>query len=194
MSIIANVLADYGVVEGRACPHVHHIYKRLAFLATPGELVALLRHPSPVTRAYAASAMVASHPDALAEVYPLLRDRSSVRVDEGCVPRYPSISALVLRAVCDDLAESRARTDFLAKAASDTALAPSVRDAARSCYWSELPALPYGAHEPDEAQKARVLHGDYPKSKSEEWLEEVAATHPYWRMRFYAAYYLWNPA
>ncbi|MBN1771899.1 MAG: hypothetical protein JXB32_11590 [Deltaproteobacteria bacterium] len=198
VNIIANALADYGVLEERGVSiggwsYIFTVYERLAFLATRGELVALLRHPSPVTRAYAARAIVASHPDALAEVYPLLRDRSSVTVVEGCVPRHPSIPALVLREVCDHLPDSPARTSFLAKAAGDTALAPSVREAARTCSWWELPQLPDGVLEPDEEQNARMLQGGYPKPTSEEWFEEVAATHPYWRMRFYAAEDSWNP-
>ncbi|MBI5489421.1 MAG: hypothetical protein HY905_18960 [Deltaproteobacteria bacterium] len=196
VSIIANALADYGVLEGRGVSiggwsYIFTIYERLAFLGTRGELVALLRHPSPVTRAYAAQAILATHPDALAELYPLLRDRWSVLVVEGCVPWRRSIPALVLREVCDHLPDSPARTSFLAKSAGDTTLAPSVRDAARTCSWHELPELPYGALEPDEEQNARMLQGRYPKS--EEWFEGVAATHPYWRMRFYAATASYGP-
>ncbi len=173
---IADALATHGRVEGESIARggvsfAYAIARRLAVVASREDLAALLRHDSAATRAYAARAILAMHPDALGELRPLLADRASVLLFEGCIIHQLPVATLVIRDVCG--AESLEAAEFLAQVAADASLREPLRSFARTCERSDDDGL-------DEADDDAEL-------ELEARSAERMATHPYWRMRFYLA-------
>lgn len=68
--------------------------------ATPGDLLALLRHPRPVVRAYVAQHLVREVPGELPAAMTLLEDPTPVGQLEGCMMSTSTVGGIVADAVC----------------------------------------------------------------------------------------------
>ncbi|MFO0553888.1 MAG: hypothetical protein U0271_36230 [Polyangiaceae bacterium] len=90
---------------------------------TSNDLRALLRHESPIVRAYVSESWVKEHPNELSAVVPLLDDNTEFKTLSGCMGGVQTVAQRVFSAICksEAPAASQLLRDFIAQ---DTWAAP----------------------------------------------------------------------
>jgi hypothetical protein len=97
------------------------------------DLLALLAHPSTVVRGYVVDHIVATMPDELPRLYPLLADTAHVVTQNGCTGGGWHFGEMVEHRLCLARESRPGALDLLVRAAADTALPVSVREMALQC-------------------------------------------------------------
>ncbi|MBK6513149.1 MAG: hypothetical protein IPM79_07065 [Polyangiaceae bacterium] len=106
LAALVDDLAKEGTLEsshigaGGAPSMVYKKFEALLAAAKDADLLALLRHDSPVVRGYVAQHLARSQGAALANVRPLADDATMVKTLEGCMGGSETVSSVVLDALC----------------------------------------------------------------------------------------------
>ena len=93
-------------------------YERVAQLASFTDLEALLSHPNPVVRGYAAKGILQKDPKQATALYPLLADSISVKTVNGCIGGSDTVGNIVALALAWN-ADPAVMPDILARAKQD---------------------------------------------------------------------------
>ena len=94
-------------------------YQKVADVASPEQVVALLMHESPVVRGYLARQVARKRPDGAASLQPLFGDTTNVKTLAGCMGGEQTVAAVVMDATCDALRSGDAAQATRAAAAAD---------------------------------------------------------------------------
>ncbi len=117
-----------GIGEDGAKSRIYALYQRAAEKASASDTRALLAHASPVVRLYFAEHLLATQPDALERLYPLLADGTPIVTQNGCIGAESLVGVEVVHAL--EWKPVEGGTAFLVRAAQDATVLPETRAAA----------------------------------------------------------------
>lgn len=76
------------------------LFTRIVNEASPADITALLRHESPVVRAYMAEHVAAAMPQELSAMWTVVQDETKVYSTNGCIIRFTTVGGLARHALC----------------------------------------------------------------------------------------------